>query len=96
MVNQLNDAPNVEKYVNALYWSITTMSTVGYGDIKPADPVEQLVTFLVEIVAGITFAYNIGRIGQIFGRYNLLAESYLEKVSFVLQFLRNKDIPKDL
>jgi hypothetical protein len=24
-----------EKYITALYWSLSTMSTVGYGDVSP-------------------------------------------------------------
>lgn len=61
--NNLNDVPTLEKYVNALYWSITTMSTVGYGDIKLASSKEIIVVCIVEIIAGITFAFNIGGIG---------------------------------
>ena len=30
----LQDATIEEKYVNALYWTITTMATVGYGDLR--------------------------------------------------------------
>lgn len=35
MTNDLYNASVTEKYVNALYWVVTTMATVGYGDIKP-------------------------------------------------------------
>ena len=52
------------------------MATVGYGDIKPNARMEYIIVILLELVAGMTFAYIIGNIGQIFGRYNTLAESY--------------------
>ena len=64
------------QYVNALYFSVTTMCTIGYGDIKPANNTEYIVVIFLELVAGIIFAYIIGKIGTLFGRYNLAAENY--------------------
>jgi hypothetical protein len=59
----LLDRTDIEKYVNALYFSVTTMATVGYGDIRPNTTLERSVVCLLELVAGISFAYVIGFIG---------------------------------
>eukprot|EP00347_Sterkiella_histriomuscorum_P000699 403374844 len=92
----LIDTSDVEKYVNAMYFSITTMTTIGYGDIKPQNSQEYMIVCFLELLAGITFAYMIGKIGSLFQRYNLLAVTYKEKVQFVLQFLTLRNIPKEL
>ena len=52
------------------------MCTIGYGDIKPANSDEYIVVMFLELVAGIIFAFIIGKIGSLFGRYNLLADNY--------------------
>ena len=66
----------MEQYVKALYFSITTMCTKDYGDIRPALSLEYLVVIGLEVVAGIFFAYILGKIGSLFTQYNLLAEFY--------------------
>ena len=73
------DLSRMEQYVNALYFSVTTMCTIGYGDIRPVTSPEYLVVIGLELVAGIFFAYILGKIGSLFTRYNMLAESYREK-----------------
>jgi len=69
----------MEQYVNSLYFSVTTMCTIGYGDIRPKTSPELLIVIFLELVAGILFAYILGKIGNMFTRYNMLAENYREK-----------------
>jgi voltage-gated potassium channel Kch len=63
MKMDLLDTSILEKYVNSMYFSITTMATVGYGDIRPNTTLEKGVVSALELIAGITFAYIIGSIG---------------------------------
>ncbi|MEA3413789.1 MAG: NAD-binding protein [Pseudomonadota bacterium] len=46
------DSSRVNTYFDALYWSVVTLSTVGYGDITPVTPEGQLVAMVI-IVSGI-------------------------------------------
>ena len=41
--------PTVQ-YVRSLYWTITTMTTVGYGDITPARTAEYIVGMVVMLL----------------------------------------------
>ena len=45
--------PPIEKYVWALYWTFTTMTTLGYGDISPNNNNEILFMFGVMIVGDV-------------------------------------------
>lgn len=78
-VAEFQNVSRFEQYVNSLYFSVTTMCTIGYGDIHPKTSPEFLIVIFLELVAGIVFAYILGKIGTLFSRYNLLAESYREK-----------------
>ena len=59
-----------------MYFAITTMATIGYGDLKPSNSYEYIVVSFLEVIAGIVFAYNVGKIGNLFSNYNQLADSY--------------------
>ena len=53
------------RYISALYWAVTTMITVGYGDISPTNPDEQLFGIFCMIIGCGMFAYSMNQIGQI-------------------------------
>ena len=45
-----------------LYWTMTTMTTIGYGDVTPKSWQESLITIFVELVGASVFGYMIGNI----------------------------------
>ena len=90
------DLDNSDQYIITLYYSFTTIATVGYGDITPQTNYERIyVIFWMLIACGFT-AYIIGSIGSIFNRSNLLANEIKLKSFHINQFLIYRDIPNEL
>ena len=54
---QLYYADNVDIYITAYYFVITTFSSVGYGDITPQTSIEKVFVMIMEIIGFITFSY---------------------------------------
>ena len=52
----LEDAPASKLYVTSVYWTVTTLSTVGYGDIFASTIAERTYCILVSsLVAALVF-----------------------------------------
>jgi hypothetical protein len=49
-------------YEYALYWSVTTMISVGYGDVTPVAPLEVIITIICMMMSCVMFAYSINSI----------------------------------
>ncbi|KAL4461553.1 hypothetical protein ABPG74_016177 [Tetrahymena malaccensis] len=54
-----------QQYIYSMYWSVTTMTTVGYGDITASNDVEALFITISMIIFSCVFAYSINNIGFI-------------------------------
>ena len=55
------------RYVVLLYWAITTMTTIGFGDITPQNTIETIYVMVGELVGVCAFAYGMGNVcGMIF------------------------------
>lgn len=57
---QYEDPTPFSKYAAALYWAITTITSVGYGDITPQNAEEMFICTLFLLVGSILWAYIIG------------------------------------
>ena len=51
----LEDANAVDTYISALYWSVTTITTVGYGDIVPVTTGEKVFVIFSVAVGAVTY-----------------------------------------
>lgn len=52
------------QYITSIYWTITTMATVGYGDISPFTILEKLFAMIWMIIGLYFFSYTIGTLSN--------------------------------
>ena len=59
-------------YVSAVYWVITTLTTVGYGDYKGYTTSEYVFQLIVEFLGIGVFSYLMGSINNLISQENTL------------------------
>ncbi len=93
LLNPLNSS---HPYLRAFYWTMTTLTTIGYGDITPNTSLETFFVIIVELIGAGMYGFIIGNIANIIANIDVAKSQYQEKMEKVTTFLRYKHIPLDL
>lgn len=92
----LNNLTIRDKYSTSMYWALTTISTVGYGDISPSTMGEQLYTIFFLLLGVTMYASVIGVVSYIL-RTQFDAGLQYENYSRSLRvFGRHHHLPPDM
>lgn len=83
-------------YLHALYWSVTTMCTVGYGDLTPTNDAQMIYATGVMIIGYIFFAWLIGNIASILNRVDPIHQEHTQTMERVNSFMKFHRIPEPL
>lgn len=84
-------------YLAALYWAMTTVTTVGYGDITPVTDLERAYAVLAMVVGGCFYAYVVGSVSSIITAGDINSSAYQERIGLVQAWLNFHDeLPRDL
>lgn len=85
-------------YVLAVYWTVTTIGGVGYGDIVPdkSSYLEIIYTIGVELVGVGVFGYIIGNISSLVSNLDMTKAAYQKKMEEVDTFFRIRKVPHAL
>lgn len=92
----VQDAAPKTQYIRSLYWAITTMTTVGYGDITPKRNIEYVFTSIMMLIGASLYAYIIGNIASIFSNLDSAKAEFWNKMEAANQYLRSRQVPHEL
>ena len=79
-------------YLHSLYWTITTLATVGYGDITAKTPQEMILAVSVMITGAVLMAIAIGNVVGIFNQLDEGRREHRNRQSAITHYLRTNGV----
>jgi hypothetical protein len=85
-------------YIQSLYWTITTLTTVGYGDVTPdQNSAIQMIFTMTVMVTGVgLFGYAIGNVAHLLANIDRAQVDYREHLDRISAFLNYHRVPSSL
>jgi hypothetical protein len=75
------DMPDVELYITAFYFTVTTLVTVGYGDITAYSVEEKLLCIILMLIGVISFSFATGALASIITSHDSREAIIAEKIA---------------
>ena len=94
--SHLEGADLKDQYTASLYFSITTMLTVGYGDIAPKNVSERLFTIFMMLMGGGVFGYVMNSIATIAQSIEGEKAKMKRQMYTMSRFMQRKGLTKDV
>ncbi|MGE5846500.1 MAG: cyclic nucleotide-binding domain-containing protein, partial [Ignavibacteria bacterium] len=83
-------------YVKSLYWTITTLTTVGYGDITPETNGQRIFAICVMFLGIGVYGYLIGNIAGMLAKRDPSKTNYLSNLEKLNALVHFRKIPAEL
>ena len=83
-------------YNKSLYWAVTTLTTIGYGDITPTTNVSRLFTMVIMILGVGVYGIVIGNVTRMIYMNDRHREQMREKINDLTLMMKHYNIPLKL
>jgi len=92
------DRPPGDQYLRALYWCVTTIATIGYGDYYPNHESNQQIiyTIVVQVFGVGMYGYIIGNVASLIANLDVARANYQKRMEEINVFLRARRVPAEL
>lgn len=83
-------------YVKAIYWSFTTLTTVGYGDVVAQTIPQMLYSCGVQVIGVGVFGYILSNVASLLSRVDAAREHHMDNLDRIETFMNSYKIPHAL
>jgi voltage-gated potassium channel Kch len=67
-----------EKYLTSIYFTVTTITTVGYGDVSISTKLEKVFCIITMLTGVIAFSFASGSLASLLQSYDIQNAKYKE------------------
>jgi CRP-like cAMP-binding protein len=85
-----------DPWLSSMYWAVTTMSTIGYGDISPGTVPERIMGMFLMSAGCAFFAWITGKITQLLTAKSACESRFEEALEELDTFMQARDLPEEL
>ena len=85
-----------DPWISSFYWAVTTMSTIGYGDISPGTAPERILGMVLMAGGCSFFAWVTGTITQLLTQKPACVERFDTVMSDLESWMNSRRVPLDL
>ena len=83
-------------YLRSLYWAVTTIATIGYGDVTPVTPLQTVFSIVVEVIGAGLYGYVIAIFASLIANLDSARRKFSEQFDEINTFMRFRKIPPHL
>lgn len=84
----------VTTYIKGVYWCLTTLTTIGYGDITPQTNIGRVFTMGIQVLGVGIFGLIISNMSRFLISTDKRLENNREKMDHLENFMRHYDVPR--
>jgi voltage-gated potassium channel len=90
------DNDKVLEYVKAMYWTFTTLTTVGYGHISAKTIPQMMFASGTQVVGVAVFGYVLSNVASLLARLDASREHHMNLLDKVEAYMRHNHLPPKL
>ena len=83
-------------YVTSYYFTVTTITTVGYGDISGNSSIERVICFFLHLIGVLTYSFASGSLTSIIANYDSYNEQNADKLTVLNRLHKENQINAEL
>lgn len=87
------DSDKYLEYVKALYWAMTTLTTVGYGDIAAKAPAQMFFAVVTQLIGVGVFGFVLSNVAGLLSRLDAAREHHMDNLDQIETFMHSYKIP---